>query len=579
MKTIRILQTILSALVLSLCTTLDAQTKLLRFPDIHEKTVVFCYGGDLWKSTTDGGTAIRLTAHAGQELFPKFSPDGKWIAFTGQYDGDEQVYVMPAEGGVPRQLTYYPARGPLAPRWGYDHHVYGWTPDGQHVLFRSLRDANGGSTETALYTVSVEGGLPVKLPMPTSGAGDLSPDGKQIVYSPLFRDFRTWKRYAGGWAQDLYIFDLETYDVTPVSHTVRTERDPMWVGNDICFVSDRDGILNLYRYAVESGEVSQLTNSSTWDVRWASSDEQHQVIFELNGELEVYDLNTGAQRKISITVPNDGLAMRPSRYDASDNIEDFALSPKGERALFVARGDVFTAPVEKGVTRNLTNSSTAHDKHARWSPDGAKISYVSDASGEEQIYLVNQDGRGEPEMLTTTMTGMLYIPRWAPDSKHIAVGDKDGKLYVIDVATKEIQEIADDEFGLITDYIWSPDGAYLAFTLNNWNGYNSLYIWSASDASLHQVTDEMFNEFNPAWGPQGDYLFYMSDRSFAPMISSWEWNYAGDRETYIYGMALRKDVPNLFAPESDEVEIASSDDEAAKPQADQNEGAGGDDGM
>jgi tricorn protease len=188
----------------------NAQTKLLRFPDIHGESVVFCYGGDIWKASANGGAAVRLTAHPGQEVFPKFSPDGKWIAFTGQYDGDEQVYVIPAEGGIPRQLTFYPASGPLPPRWGYDNQVYGWTPDGERILFRSLRDANGGSTETALYTVKREGGLPVKMPMPSSGAGDLSPDGKMIVYSPLFRDFRTWKRYEGGWAQNLYTFDLQS---------------------------------------------------------------------------------------------------------------------------------------------------------------------------------------------------------------------------------------------------------------------------------------------------------------------------------------------------------------------------------
>ena len=180
-----------------------AETRLLRFPDIAGNLVVFCYGGDLWKSSTEGGQAVRLTAHPGQELFPKFSPDGEWIAFTGQYDGDEQVYVMPATGGPPKQLTFYPAAGPLPPRWGYDHQVYGWTPDGKNILFRSLRDADGGKTLTGLYTVSAMGGLPVKLPMPTSGAGEFSPDGKSLLYSPLFRDFRTWKRYEGGWAQDL----------------------------------------------------------------------------------------------------------------------------------------------------------------------------------------------------------------------------------------------------------------------------------------------------------------------------------------------------------------------------------------
>lgn len=322
-----------------------AETKLLRFPDIEGKTAVFCYGGDLWKVSTEGGQATRLTAHPGQELFPKFSPDGNWIAFTGQYDGDEQVYVIPAEGGVPKQLTYYPAAGPLPPRWGYDHQVYGWTPDGTKVLFRSLRDADGGKTLTGLYTVNVSGGLPRMLPMPTSGAGDFSPDGKQILYSPLFRDFRTWKRYEGGWAQDLYIFDLENHQTTAIDNSVRTERDPMWIGEHLYFASDRNGRLNLYRYDRETKSSKALTDHQTWDVRWPSSDNKSRIIFEAEGALAIYDIESEQETRLSITVPNDGLAMRPSRYTADKNIEDYELSPQGKRALFVARGDVFTAPV------------------------------------------------------------------------------------------------------------------------------------------------------------------------------------------------------------------------------------------
>ncbi|MFN3414027.1 MAG: peptidase S41, partial [Thermoanaerobaculum sp.] len=288
-----------------------AQTKLLRFPDVYGGEVVFCYAGDLWKAPATGGLAVRLTAHPGQELFPKFSPDGKWIAFTGQYDGDEQVYVIPAQGGEPKQLTYYPARGPLAPRHGYDNQVYGWTPDGSAVLFRSFMDADGGRTETALYTVKLTGGLPEKLPMPTAGAGDFSPDGKKMVYSPLFRDFRTWKRYEGGWAQDLYIVDLASLSLTPVSPTKRTERDPMWIGDKVYFVSDRDSTLNLYSFDPKTQTTEQLTQSKTWDVRWASSDNQRFIVYEFGGELRLFDTQTKEDRAVSIAVPDDGLAARP----------------------------------------------------------------------------------------------------------------------------------------------------------------------------------------------------------------------------------------------------------------------------
>jgi tricorn protease len=542
-----------------------AQSKLLRFPDIHGNLVVFSYGGDLWKAPATGGTAVRLTAHPGQEVFAKFSPDGQWIAFTGQYDGDEQVYVMPTAGGEPKQLTWYPAHGPLAPRWGYDNQVYGWSPDGTRVLFRSLRDADGGRTETALYTVAVDGGLPVKLPMPTSGAGDFAPDGARMVYSPLFRDFRTWKRYQGGWAQDLYIYDLASNRVQPVAHSVRTERDPMWIGGAIYFVSDRDNTLNLYKFDVASQAVTQLTRSTAWDVRWASSDNRGKIVYELGGELAVYDTQAGTETKLSITVPDDGLNRRPGRYAVSRFVEAFDLSPKGERAVFTARGDVFSVPIEKGPTRNLTNSSNAHDRDAVWSPDGRTIAFISDMSGEDQVYTVPQDGSGPAVALTATNVGQLDGLMWAPDGKHLAVGDHDGKVWVVSVAEKKMTEVADDAFGRVGDYTWSPDGQWLAFSLGQRAGTNSLYVWSATDGRLHRVTDAMFTAYSPAWDPAGEYLFFLSDREYAPQISTIEWNYAGNRTTGIFAMALRKDVKHPFPPQSDEVTLEEKP--AEKPAA------------
>ncbi len=550
-------------------------TKLLRFPDVQGDRVVFTYAGDLWTASTAGGLATRLTAHPGIELFAKFSPDGESIAFTGQYDGDEQVYVVPATGGEPKQLTYYPAAGPLAPRWGYDNQVYGWTPTGESVLFRSVRDADGGRTETALYTVAASGGLPVKLPMPTAGAGDFGPDGRRLVYSPLFRDFRTWKRYQGGWAQDLYLFDIASAAVEPVSPTSWTERDPMWVAGAICFVSDRDGVLNLYSYDLATKQTTQLTHEATWDVRWASSDETSQIVFELDGELSVLDLATGATRRLAIHVPDDGVHKRPARASAVDEIEDFELSPKGERALFVARGDVFTAPIEKGPTRNLTGSSGAHDRQARWSPDGKWIAFVSDRSGEDQVYRIDQEGKGEAEALTSGLEAMLYAPAWSPDGARLAFADHRGKLFVLTVADKSLVEIADDEYGRIFDYAWSPDGAFLAFSLTDPNRNRSIQVWSVASGALHRATREGFEEYQPAWDPEGKYLYYLSERDYAPQISQIEWNYAGNRMTGVFALALAHDAAHPFPPQSDEVkpEEVEKDDAAeakgAKKNADE----------
>ena len=545
------------ALCLALPVALPAQTKLLRFPDIHGDKVAFTYGGDLWTAPASGGTATRLTAHPGLELFAKFSPDGKWIAFTGQYDGDEQVYVMPSGGGVPRQLTFDPAAGPLPPRGGYDHQVVGWTPDGSSVLFRAGTDADGVLSRTALYTVSLQGGLPKKLPMPTAGPGSFSPDGRQIAYAPMFRDFRHWKRYQGGWAQDLFVFDLATHQQKKIAASPRTERDPMWIGDKVYFASDRDGTLNLYSVEPATDAVKQLTFQKTWDVRWPSSDRQSRIVYELNGELHVFNVQDGSDRALAITVPSDGGASRPSRISVERNIEGFALSPKGERALFVARGDVFTVPVEKGAVRNLTHSSGAHDRHARWSPDGRKIAFVSDMSGEEQVYLVDQDGKGRPEALTTDLTAPLNPPAWAPDGKHLAFSDKDGVVRVLTVADRKLVKAAKDAFGRVGDLAWSPDGQFLAFSMGNRNGMRSLCIWSLADQQLHRLTGDLFSVNEPAWDPDGRYLYALSRRDYAPQISNLEFDYAGNRNGDVIAYALRRDVAHPFPPESDEVVLAA----------------------
>ena len=545
--------------------TTYSQTKLLRFPDIRGDKVVFTYGGDLWTAPATGGNAIHLTSHPGVEVFGKFSPDGNWIAFTGQYDGDEQVYVIPTTGGEPRQLTFYPARGPLAPRWGWDNQVFGWSKDGKRIYFKSLRDS-WTLPIARLYSVSVDGGPAEALPMPAAGSGDFSPDGSQMVYSPQSRDFRSEKRYGGGQANQLYIFDLKTNAAKRITEGPRPTRDAMWIGDTIYYNSDRDGHFNLYSYSVSNGKTSEITSNRQYDVRWPSSDNEDQVVYELNGELQVYNVKSRKSTPISINVPDEGIARRPSRVSAANLIESASLSPKGERVLVSARGDIFSAPIEKGPTRNLTHSSGAHDKWPSWSPDGSQVAFISDMSGEEELYLEPQDGSKPPEQITRGGAAMRYAPEWAPDGKRIAFSDKDGKLYVLTLADRKVVEIADSIRGQIRDYTWSPRGNYLAFTMPNENPFSSVYIWSAADNQRRRVTDEYFNSTNPAWDPQGNYLYFLSDREFQPQISNIEFNYATNRPTYIYAMTLRKDVKHPFPPESDEVTVAKQDD-GPKPAA------------
>ena len=541
-------------------------TRLLRFPDLSGDRIAFTYAGDIWLASSDGGTATRLTSHPGLELFAKFSPDGSQIAFTGQYDGDEQVYVVPTAGGAPRQLTFYPAAGPLAPRWGYDYQVYGWSPDGKSVLFRSLRDG-WDLGDTKLFLVDTAGELPRALPMPESGGGDLSPDARRVVYSPVTRDFRHWKRYEGGWAQDLWILDLDSLESVQVTNHRRSDRDPMWIDDTIHFSSDRDGTLNLYAYEVDSGDLTQLTSEDRWDVRWPSADKANRrIVYEKAGSLEIFDLASGAARPVPIHVPTDQLARRPSRVSAAGQVSGFSLSPKAKRAAFSARGDIFSVPIEHGPTRNLTRTSGANDRDPAWSPDGRRIAFVSDRSRETEIWTVNQDGSGEPVQLTEDSVGRHYNNLlWSPGSDRIAFIDQQGRLGIVDAGAttgaREVIEVADDPRPFGTAYDWSPKGDYLAVELGDANEFSSIHLFEVESGTLTRVTSELWNDFSPVFEPGGDYLYFLSDRQFQPQIGSFEYNYAADRETWIYALALREDTPHPFPPRSDEVEIEDDEED------------------
>lgn len=562
----RSVQSVVSAMVgvvLLSFAPLAGATKLLRFPNVWHDRIVFSYAGDLWTVGTRGGTAARLTSHPGVELFGKFSPDGRFIAFTGQYGGDEQVYLIPADGGAPKQLTFYPSPGPLADRWGYDNQVYGWTPDGASVLFRSARDGYM-LTDSKLYTVPMSGGAATALPMPVSGAGQFSPDGKKIVYSPLWRDFRSEKRYQGGWANDLYIFDLTHPSLLQVTNDPRTDRDPMWIGDAVYFNSDRTGVFNLYRYDIATRQTRQLTHYQDWDVRWPSADAEGQIVYELDGELHIYDTRSDQDRAVSIAVPADATVDRPQMVNAADNIESFGISPGGERLNMVARGDVYSVPVEHGVTRNLTQSSAAHDREAAWSNDGKRLAYVSDISGEEEIYVQSQYGNSPAIRLTSNSTARYYAPRWSGDDKRIAFADNTGRLYCVEVSGQRRVTVVRDPTDMSQDYRWSPDGQYLSYTLNEPNAFAGVYIWSVADGKSRRVTPAMFNAQSPAWSPNGELLYFLSEREYQPQLSTIEFDFATDRQTGIFAVTLRKDVKNPFGVRDQEPGDAKDDEDTGK---------------
>lgn len=517
-------------------------SKLLRYPDVHDDVIAFVYSGDIWTVPAAGGLARRITSHPGMESFPKFSPDGRRIAFTGQYGGDEQVYVMPSIGGVPKQLTAYPAWGPLPARWGSDNQVVGWTPDGESVLFRSWRQEKA-VVDSRLYTVAVDGGLPSVLPMPRAGSGTFSPDGQKVLYSPQARDFRTWKHYRGGWAQELWIYDLDGSARNVTQHDA-VDRDPIWSARGIFFVSNRNGALNLYRMSPDDYRIEQLTHHEG-DVRWASGDANGNVVYELQGSLRLHSAD-GADAEVTVYAPDDGVHTRPRVIDVGEQIEDFDLGPNGRRAAITARGDVFSVPVGEGVIRNLTHSDT-HERLAAWSPDGTVVAYVSDASGEEEVWLASDQPGAEPRQLTHGHQFRLYHIEWSPAGDRIAAGDHRGNIYVIDVRSGELEKCGETGAWYRQDFAWSPDGRYLAWSALEPTFLSSIFVWSERTGTV-RLTSPLSNEFSPAWHASGDYLFFLGDRGFGPQIGANEWNYVVNRETSLLGIALRPGLPDPFAP-------------------------------
>lgn len=548
---------LLALTLLASASTLAAQenlTRLLRQPDIHGDTVAFVYAGDIWLAPVSGGDARRLTSDDGMEYFPKFSPDGRSIAFTGDYSGSRQVFVISVDGGQPKQLTFYNDVGPMPPRGGIDNRVLDWTPDGKGVLFLPHR-LPWGERMARPYVVPAAGGMETPLAIPEAGGGMFSPDGTKVVYTPIEREFRTWKRYRGGRAQDVWIYDLAANSAEQITDNPFTDNQPVWIGNTIYFTSDReDGKLNLWSYDLGTKQTKKVTNHTDFDVLWPSAD-RSQVIYEAGGYL--YRFANGQSTRIPIRVSSDFRNTLPYFRNVRDNIEWFFLSPTGQRALFVARGDLFTVPAKEGEIRNLTQTPGIRERDATWSPDGRWIAYLSDRTGEYQIYVRPADGTGEERQITQGGKEWRFTPRWSPDSKLLAFSDKDHALQVLDVASGKVTVADNDPYGDITDYRWSPDSKWIAYTKGNEAQFSSIYVYNLPTAKVHQLTSGMTHEANPVFDPKGRYLYFTSNRDFNLTFSAWEFNYLYTDPTRVYVGVLAEDGPALFLPQSDEEKAAA----------------------
>lgn len=548
----------------------DGETLLLRFPDIRGERIVFSYAGDLWTVSVNGGTASRLTSHPGVEWAPKFSPDGRWIAFTGEYDGAREVYAMPAEGGPPRRLSFMPDNPGVGDRMGPNNLVLGWTPDGK-ILFRSRRETwdhfNG-----RLYSVSPLGGIPTALPLPRGGLASFSPDGKKLAYNRTFREFRTWKRYRGGMATDVWIIDLASGKLEQLTDWRGQDSFPMWWKDKIYFLSDRgkNARSNLYSIDPVSKEIRQLTDFAEFDVRWPSQAEG-KIIFENGGALHILDLASGKVNRLSIKVPTDFNWARPAIRSVADLRSEYEISPDGKRAALVARGDLFTIPAKDGPTRNLTNTPGAREKSISWSPDGKWIAYISDQSGEDEIWIAAQDGATPPRRVTQNGDRIRYAPVWSPDGKWLAIADKSQRLFIVDAATGQAKLVDQAILGEILEYAFSPDSRVLAFTRpdEKTDYFRGIWVYTLETGDKQQITDPMTDCSSPVWDPKGKYLFFLSNRDLNPLGGLFETDFVYRELARVYALPLTATTPSPFAPKSDEVQPVqpeAKDTKAGKPE-------------
>lgn len=539
----------LMVVLLIASTSVFAQNPMMQYPDIHDNTIVFVTGGDIWKSAIDGGAATRLTFNDGQETYPKISPDGKLVAFTGEYDGNSDVYVMNINGGEITRLTFHP---------GFDE-VIGWNKIKNKIMFISGR--NSTTRYTKLFLVSPDGTGLEETIMYDAARASFSPDGSKIAYNKDSQDDATWKRYKGGRAQEIYVYDFNTNQETNISNFDGSDRFPMWVNDKIYFVSDRDRFLNVWVYDTNTKSIDQLTKHTEYDILHPSLGNNNRIAYELGGDIWVLDINSKESKKIPIQVLADLEETRPYMKDFSSDIQGIDISPSGKRALVVARGEVFAVPQSDGPTRNISNNCGARDKDAVWSPDGKSIAYFSDKTGEYEIYIANPNGKEEAVKLTSHKDGYRHTLKWSPDSKKLSYTDQTLTLYFIDVATKVITKVDKEEYEnvdvsqdvkSIYDYSWSPDSRYIVYSKMNKDFMYQLYVYTLETKAINCISNSLFHDFNPVFSKDGEHIFFISDRRFTPTYCDIEWEMVYQKVSGIYAITLKKEGKSITPFKSDE---------------------------
>lgn len=522
------------------------EARLLRFPSTNGTDVVFTYAGDLYRAPLSGGEAQRLTSHVGYEIFPHYSPDGKSIAFTGQYDGNTEVYLIPSDGGEPQRLTYTStnSRDDLGDRMGPNNIVMTWSRDGKEIVYRNRI---GDGFEGKLWRIGKERGMSEALPLPEGGFCSYSPDGKKLAYNRVFREFRSWKYYRGGMADDIWIYDTEAKKVTNVTNNVAQDIFPMWIGDEIFFASDRDMTMNLFVYNTKTGKTEKVTNYTDYDVKFPSSD-GNTIVYEHGGYLYRLDPKTRQSEQIHITLNGENVYARTEQKHVANNLTAISLSPNGKRLAVTARGEVFDVPVAKGVTRNITRTPGAHERDAEWSYDGKNIAYISDRTGETEIWLEPAEG-GEPVQLTKDNDTYIRQLAWSPDNKTILYTDRKNRIVVVDVASKTKKVLMQNSEAEFRDVAFSADSQWITYTKPASNDLSVVYIYNLTSGKEYPVTEKWYNSSEPTFSSDGKYLIFSSDRDFNPIYGRLEWNHVYTRMGGIYLVPLALSTPSPFLGE------------------------------
>ncbi len=549
--------------------------RLLRFPSVGGDKIAFTYAGDLYTVPIDGGKAVRLTSDIGYEMFSKFSPDGKTIAFTAQYDGNTEVYTVPAEGGMPRRVTYTAlvSRDNIGDRMGPDNIVMGWTPDGKDIIYRS-KWYNFSGLRGILCTVSAEGGDPVQIPATEGGFCSYSPDGKYLAMNRMFREFRTWKYYRGGQADDIWVNKVGTTELEKITDNDAQDVFPMWIGDEIYYLSDRDSIMNLFCYDTRSRNTRKVTDFRDYDCKFPSFSQEH-IVFENAGFIYKYSVREGVCEKVPVQISAEAVYARSEFSEPMGSngpmgiggARSYDLAPDGSRVLMTIHGDVVSLPASKGAIYNISSTPGAQEREAGWSPDGKWIAYLSDVSGEYQIYLADAGDFAVKKCLTSFTDGYPEDLSWSPDSKYLYFTGAKRDFYRLDISSGALKMIFRGQYSGVSEYDISPDGRFVAYSTSASNRVQVINIYDVEKDTHHTVTSLWYESADPVFSGDGKYLFFCSCRGLQPDYSQVEWNASFDVNRSIWVLPLAVSTPNPCLPSGEEWTPSPAPDQKKEPDA------------